>query len=299
MAYYTGTATSWPDLQAALVAACIDEGWAWQNSVLSKGNLYVKPTNQATATGSLGEGLLVQGGTGQSGAALLNPSVWQMRCGRPPNSAQLYWDAVVFPITYHIHIHASPDEVYLVINSGLTAFYWLAWGRSSVPLPGTGLWLAGTCNERTYGGFGVGISALLGMNSNAQACPGIFWQAGSEATYRNRAVQTEANGSWPAYSATGIQTLQPLLVPQPNAWNSESVLLPVREYRTVAENKVQLLVDNAYARKIRIPNLEPLQVIELGTDRWRIYPFYKKNAADPNGGEWKTHSGTFGWALLE
>lgn len=37
-----------------------------------------------------------------------------------------------------------------------------------------------------------------------------------------------------------------------------------------------------------------------GTDRWKIYPFHRKNAAVRNGVSWSTgadHSGTFAYAI--
>ena len=65
MAYVNGSAASWGDLLSALVSACTDEGWAWNDGILSKGTAFVKLWVRSPETFSEGEGILLQGGTGQ------------------------------------------------------------------------------------------------------------------------------------------------------------------------------------------------------------------------------------------
>jgi len=105
---------------------------------------------------------------------------------------------------------------------------------------------------------------------------------------------------WRTYvgsSRVGITALRPLLEIQPNSWNSEAVLLPIREYFKRSENKVSLIIDLEHARHTRIDNYEPGQIITLGNDRWMIFPWTQKNTNSRNGGTAIDHSGTFGWAI--
>ena len=63
------------------------------------------------------------------------------------------------------------------------------------------------------------------------------------------------------------------------------------------ENKVRLVLEVRNARYMRIGNNDPEQVITLGPDRWKVFPFLRKNASVPDGGSVIDHSGTFGWAI--
>lgn len=294
MAYYTGSAVSFADLQAAVATACQAHGWLWQDGILSKGRAFVK-LSVATTTGATG--LLIEGGTGRSGLNLLNPSGAKPRLGRPGTSS--FFSDISWPAQYHIHVGESPDEVYVVLNTGISDFYWLAWGLSAVPLPGTGLWLAGSAAVANVGTYGLSMSHDYGNSNENYLAPALFWatQRNSSANNRSCLVQVNASGDWAVYTGAGVATLAPLLNRQPNTWNSEAVLLPAREWEVVAQNKLRLLVDCAHARILRIHNFVPGDVILLGEDRWRVYPFFRKDASTPNGGN--NHTGTFGWALRE
>jgi len=58
-------------------------------------------------------------------------------------------------------------------------------------------------------------------------------------------------------------------------------------------------VDLQNARTLRVDNYDPGQIITLGDDQWRIYPFYRKNADQRDGttSSGGDHSGTMGWAI--
>lgn len=297
MAYYTGSVTSYGELLAVLAAACTNHGWTYSNGILSKGAAFV--ALKLGGTGNAGEGLMAQGGTGQSGGTLIGAALHHSRLGKPSGNA--IWQSTAWPASYHIHIETNPDEVYVVLNMGISAFYWLAFGMSTVAsLTGTGLWL--TANVGEYmSGSGIQISETGGLQDAARACCGPFWaRTRTSWHYLNEAVQADA-GKWTSADATealvGIETLAPLIQRSPNSWNGESVLLPIKVYQARAESKIRLLADLAHARYVRLHNLEPGQVITLGADQWKVYPFYKKNASVPNGGSSVDHTGTFGWAL--
>lgn len=291
MAYYTGSVNSFSELLTAMVNACTANGWLWTNGILSKGIAFVKPT--AAASG-FQIGIQIVGGTGQSGSSLINPSPQIPRLG-PPSAT--IWAPVTWPSQYHIHIGSNPDEVYVVLNSNVSDFYWLAFGRSTVPMLGTGLWIAGTAGSgNNYGYQGVSINETGGSSVVPYTCPGLFWASSyTDDASRNASIQSTANGSWPSYVPLGAGALAPLVSRYDLAWNRTAVLLPVREYESVAENKRRLLLDAAHSRIVRLGSLEPGQILQLGAEKWRIYPFYRKNSAVPAGGS--NHTGTLGMAL--
>lgn len=296
MPYYTGSVNSFTELQNALVQACTANGWTWLNTVLSKGNAFIKPTVQ---TASPAAGLVIEGGTGQSGSALTGASVVAPRLGLPREGIAT-WTAIAWPATYHIHINTSPDEIYLVLNANVQDFYWLAFGVSTVPLNGTGLWIAGNAIKTAISAIHIGESSST--DDASYTSHGIFWgnNRSTGATANYSAVQSDAGSVWPlpiSTSVPGCAANAPLINRVANNWNGAAVLLPIREYRRIDSARSKLLADLAHARYVRIGNLEPGQILTLGPDRWRVYPFFRKNAAVPNGGTSVNHTGTFGWAL--
>lgn len=293
MAYFTGSINSYNELLTALVNACTANGWAWTSGILSKGRAFVKPS----VSSANGIGLRIEGGTGQSVTNLLNPSPQAARLG--PQSAS-FWPAVAWPAQYHIHLGSSPDEVYVVLNTNVTDFYWLAFGLSTVPMAGTGLWMAASAPRIDGGVYGASFSETSGSQSSYYGCPLLFWSSASyDANGNPMAIQSAANGAWPMHTSVGIASLRPLIERYELTWNKAAVLLPAREYIAAPENKRQLLIDAAHARLVRLGSLEPGQILQLGADRWRVYPFLRKNTASPNSGTSNAmaHSGTFGWAL--
>lgn len=321
MAYYSGQVASYQELLDVLVATCVEQGWAWADGILSKGAAFVKPIISTATTTAQGPGIIIQGGTGKSAGALINPSYCQPRLGsaNPYPFSQL---TVVFPCLYNIHIFDS--EVYLIIEYGIKRFYWLAFGISSLPLPGTGLWLAATWPIR-YGhssyptGFGIyGLQSHLTYNFSPRAS-GPFWasmvQNGSTENYENCGIHFGLNGAtWSSQVGAGVQsfpTVQnyphaPLcassqILRSPSAWSSDTILTPIDVYLPVASNKLSKVLEVKNARYLRIDNYEPNQIITLGSDKWKIYPFHYKNLSARDGtSDINTavdHTGTYGWAI--
>ncbi|WP_287916085.1 hypothetical protein [Comamonas sp.] len=300
MAYYTGSVNSYSDLILVVSTVCANHGWAYSNGILSKGTAFV--ALELGGSGSNGEGVLAQGGSGQNAGTLVDPSPIKARLGRPTSSGN-YWEPVSWPVSYHIHISENPDEVYILLNVGITGYYWLAFGRSAIAsLPGSGLWLSGTIGAYDSGSRGISITNTGGNRSSSDSCPAPFWgtpSSSSSASYFGETVHTgpEAWSGFSGEALLGVSALSPLIERSPSNWNGESVLLPIRVYQTRPESKMRLVAELAHTRYVRLKNLEPGQIITLGTEQWKVYPFYKKNASSPNGGSSLSHTGTFGWAL--
>lgn len=314
MPFYSGTANSYADLRGALFAACVANGWAQADGeTITKSSAVVRAVISTSSTDALGAGLVFQGATGLSGSNLVNPSRVRPRFGSPHRTV----NTETWPMIYSIHIFTDPDEVFLVAQFNVDTFYWAAFGVSSVPnLAGTGLWLSavsrtGTGPNTGAGGIlitqtgGGGQQALVAGYSSGAA----FWNTDPAATasYGNDTVHTrlETDG-WAGSVGTtvvragnvcAIHAVAPLMARQPNQWNGETVLLPIQVYESRAESKCSLVVDVRNARYVRIDNHEPGDLITLGDDRWRVYPFYRRDLIARNGGNAVNHTGTFGWAI--
>lgn len=299
MAYYSGQATSYQELLDVLVAACVAEGWTWANSILNKSTAYLKLSNQ---TGNH-PGVVAQGGTGESSGALVNPSSAMPRLGRPAYLGQGNNSNVTWPAQYYIHIYENPDEVYLVLHHSVDAFWKLAFGLSN--LNGSGLWVTGTAGMRgpTQSSAAQGSFApVINGSGNSVLSTGIpFWQSNSGGNIYTENILFR-DGSWLESGTTfnAVRAIAPFFDRLPSSWNSESILIPILAYESVASNKISLKLQLNNARYIRIDNYEPNQVLNLGNDRWKIYPGVRKNIASRDGGRTSDgydHSGTFGIAI--
>lgn len=298
MAFYTGSANSLADLQSALTAACVAEGWSNLGvGILQLGAAYV----QLTVSGN---SLRVRGGTGASGGTLTAAAVMYGRLGLP-NTAAMVW-----PVSYQIHIHGNPAEVYLVVNTSVDIYTWLAFGVSSVAgLPGTGTWFAGSwANYSVH--TGIDITATSGggqvSGNNRNQCGALFWQTDY---WVNSAVHHNfEGGGWGPegqdanlLTVVGYSVAVAMMAPQiarsPSAWNGEAVLLPIQAYVLRPSGKRSLVADLAHARYVRLAYYDPGQIVTLGADRWIVFPWYRKDSATPNGGSGLNHTGTFGWAI--
>jgi len=213
-------------------------------------------------------------------------------------------------------VHTDPDEVYLILNYNVSYHYWLAFGVSDVPnLPGTGLWLAATFRRNWTSdgsnGDGFRIDATTGGSQSgatrAFMSGAFFWNSSKipGLAYSAEAIHTGLDGgSWaggPSDNNSGaidaIQPAVPLIGRTPSPWNSDAPLIPIQVHQWRPSSKCSLVADIRHARYIRVNNYEPGDLITLGNDVWKVFPFHLKNSAVPNGGSGLAHTGTFGWAI--
>ncbi|PKF70448.1 hypothetical protein CW360_14220 [Pseudomonas fluvialis] len=288
MAYYSGSAVDMAAVRSALVSACTSEGWSWDGSgeVLSKGVLYLRLRVVSGYLELLGR---------TSASAGDAPSVVRM--------GQLAATSISYPVAYEIFVFDW--EVYVVINYSIDYYQWCAFGRSIIEgLPGSGMWLGATLEANNP--TGISITGSDGVNTNNTITPAIFWATSIQVGSRNRNCYVHSGLDSEGWNLTisggtsqvGITQLVPLIGLLPSAWNSEAVLLPVRCYKQRPSQKVSLVADLQHARYTRVDNYAPGQIINIGSDRWKIFPWYLKNtAARAGGSEGISHTGTFGWAI--
>lgn len=250
-------------------------------------------------------------------------------------SAYTNWD---WPVTYYIHILTSPDEVYLMVNYGSNQ-YWqgLSFGRSPAPgCPGTGNWsYASNPRRRTdasgSGGRLNGDSRVVVNPSgnqmstfNGGVVPGAipFWgytmdQSGStpnpglfHGVWNNDGVTTgwshpryywnsSGNPSTAMNVVSSSRVSQPLPTYSPNAWNDEAHLVRLQILCPRLEWKSSVVGEIKHARFVRNDFLDDGEIITIGSDKWKVYPAYRKDVTNRNGSGTggSTHSGTCALAI--
>lgn len=282
MAYYSGAANDMAALRSALIGACVAEGWTLTGDILSKGTMFCRT---ALNFGSL----QIQGGTGVgAGNTLVGAS---SRSCHVLGSGNL---AVTWPAAYEIFVF--PTEVFLVVRFSVDRYQWCAFGQSAIALPGTGMWFTATAAMFAATGLSLAINS-----GNTTYTPGLpFWTSyNSDGADSCRIHHGLDGASWSTGSdLIGItHSASELISLLPNTWNSEAVLLPIRAYMTRPSSKLSLVLELINARFTRIDNHEPGEVITFGSERWKIFPGYRKDAVNRNGGNNIQHTGTFGWAV--
>lgn len=291
MAYYTGVANNLSELHGALVAMCVSNGWAWDagTGVLSKAGLfskqlYVYTDATVSAVRVHGKSALVEGFAPNPVCIATNASL-----------------PITFPVTYYGFVFTNPDEVYLVINYNIDFHQFVSFGQSDRwGLPGTGLWAAGTQNAFDYAS-GITTNSSGNTSASDKTTAGPFFSSSSYGAMRNYVLHAHLdNDEWGSDANNfriGIQDVGTLLKQLPNGWNSEAVLLPIRCHKSRPEGFVSIAAELANARYTRNDYYQPRQIVNVGTERWMVFPFFKKDASARNGGTNVLHSGTWAWAI--
>lgn len=295
MAYVNGSATSVTDLLSALQAACTANGWTLSGSVLHKGACYVQ-VNVVSGY------LVILGGTGIDGSnALTGAGPYVGRIG-------VAWtgDSLTFPVTYAVHIGATPDEVYLLINYESTRWQWMAFGCSPVTgLPGTGNWY-GASVTRSINSFKCSISPTTGGEINAlRQSMALFWNTSNnyQCSFFHHGLDGNTwsgdneNVTDSTSAINAISPASPFVSRLPNQWNGEITLIPIQPCISRGSSKQSIAGDVAHARYVRVDNYVAGDIITLGSDQWKVYPWHQKNVVQRDGGLNLNHSGTLGWAI--
>lgn len=334
MAYVTGTANSFADLLTALRNACTTNGWTLSGEILHKGTCYVQTRvgeNGSTDTSPVPPAnsmLIVRIGNGKDGSNILTDTphgtLGGPRMGRIKDTVSntyLDWD---WPVTYHIHVNVSPDEVVMIVNYGSGQYFQtVMFGQSPSPgNAGTGNWAGGTVPNVVggYGGspfsnanIGMMASGTFSLYAGSYWCPFPFWQTsdgGLTGTPANGCIHGAVNSSgatiWSSVTAmpyfgandgvTASAPLEPLALRSPNAWNSEAILLPMQLLQARPSSKSSIIGEFKHIRLVRNDFIDNGTVLIYGSDKWKVYPAFKKNAAVREG-QGITHSGTFAVAI--
>ncbi|MBS0457472.1 MAG: hypothetical protein JSS44_09115 [Proteobacteria bacterium] len=304
MAYVSGTASTFAALLAGLQSACTANGWTLDGNVLHKGTCFV----EAIVVPQDFPCLRVQAGTGVAGGALTGRSdIGGAQLGTSASNDTAYYSTIpidvpfVFPLSYEVHIHSAPDEVYLVVNYAARFYQFVAFGQSAQPgLSGSGNWYAGTdiASNRAVSSASIladgGRMAAAALNGGLAMCRYDSSQGYSNNAACHHALDAGASawqieGAWRDWYDLNANT--------PSAFNSEAVLIPVRMYAYRPSGFVSVVAELAHARFVNIGSLDDQQIITLGTDRWKVYPWWARGAVYDAIGHNGNYSGLNGHAL--
>lgn len=308
MGYYSGTAASLTALRTALLTHAVADGWTLTGDVLSKAGVYFQIQETATNITCLG----------CEDNAVANPAPAVVMIGRIYDVVGQPIREISYPCNYEVF--GFGQELYLSVNYDVSLYQWMAFGKTTVPgVPGQGGWCGATVGSTVPNGAASGVYAPIAFAQTAIAtfstpissalCTAQLFVSHDNATYngtswRNSWVNHGLDGHGWQYGATtsypsvGLRAISQLLWQQPSAWNSEAALLPIRAWKERPSYKSSLIADLENARLIRLDNLTPGDILIVGSDKWRVLPWYQKNSAVRNGATVPAdHTGTFGLAI--
>lgn len=292
MAYTQGVANSLAELITAVQAACVASGWTLRGDVLHTDRSHVQLRQVGTTVTLLG-------GTGiDSSGNLVGQAPATVRIG----TAGIL--ALVFPCTYQIAVHGYPDEVFVHVNYDVDKWQWLAFGCSEFAAAGTGCWVAATMQQNNPNS--IGVAPTLGYSGSGRCSTALFYSGAGAGAHSNCFMHSDIDGAgWmsiaPATSVTGVANLSyalaGLIDRQPSAMNGGTVLLPAQVWQVRVGWTKSLAADFRHCRILRIDNYLPGQVIPYGSERWKVFPFFRKDASQRDGGDNVGHTGTMGMAV--
>ena len=297
MAYVTGTANTIGEVTNAIISACTANGWTLTAAdVISKGDAFIKITTDATNVM-----VVFRAGTGYSAGALVSPCPKDCYLSKVLTS-----EILVFPIIYYINI--KDYEVYVLCNWGTDKWTSIGFGISKIPgAPATGVWISGVGKIVQTGGI---FSWAEGCHNSGYSSSGYAVVCGlfTRTTHNaNLAASTDSGGCYvhagfPDWTddingpitLSASRQLNYIDNPSINP-TGQTVLVPIQPYIDRGSSKKSIIIDLLHARYVRLDTLNAGDIVIFGSDRWKVYPLYKRDAVNRNGVT--NTSGTFGYAI--
>ncbi len=296
MPYQTGTVANPADLKTTIETFAVARGWSLSSGVLSKGGSYIRLSAP-------------DGDTVAIEASFDNFS------SQAPHAPRIYIPSG-WPATYHLFGFTDVDNIYCVLNYNVSRHQYIAFGK----LLKYGTWTGGTWASATFPQLvttmpGVGVigtpPALTGAfyggsppgrTGGAIQCSSDSGAVGT-ANRHNSIMHAEIDGNiWGAPShdefRISCSSMTGNLINRlPNAWNSQTLLLPYQMIATRPSDYRSLIGELPHIRACRVDNHESGDVITIGAESWKIFPWLEKNSVQRNGSGGSGHSGTAGWAI--
>lgn len=299
MAYQTGVITSAADLVLAVSGFAVANGWTLNGSVLNKGGTFVRLTAPNASE------IRIEGARNGNFAA---PDL----C---PRHSRIYNTAWPASAVYYLVAFESPDTVWCTLTFAVTTHQHLGFGT----LEKYGDWVGGGWfhAQHTPGSADANVCSLIDgqqqpyYSGSPKECA-LFWSPSMRDSwngyYLENAVSSlhcELRGYvWePPTGSTAIGVHCPtLLTPihkvNPNVFNGQTVLTPFQLFLQNTDGHYMSIGHVGHLRFVRLSHYNPGDVIELGPDRWKLFPWHVKNAAYPDGKQVSYTDGNYSTGLL-
>lgn len=329
MPYQTGTAASFAALKTEIFSFLASNGWTQETDIIKRNGVFAKITTGTT--GHDGDNFIqLEGGKGSDGAgnlvakhdlqSPLNNNAGQMSASFGLGAA----NAMVFPITYHFHLASSPvDEFWCVIRFNGDRCQHMGFGNinKSAPFVGGAFFSCTTMavsngGQDMYNWNATNIIDSSGVGStSANPLEMIPFHGGDSNNYNHvfagSVVHAEVGGgdwyfsnkvesgsfypSGQRYMISGKKEHGEMQLVSESAINNVPVLIPFNLRIGGYDDNHQHIGVLENIRFAQIGGIDFGQVESDGTDSWKFYPVYLKDADNPAGGD--EHTGIAGLAI--
>lgn len=285
--FYTGVCYSFTEIKNAIVDVCTSNGWtattdSGGQTVIYKDTMFLRIISESVRVRFLGR-TSIDGGSAPYDGCITN---YQTDAGRE--------GVITFPVIYYAFIFDY--EVFFVIEYG-ERFQYVAFGKSTYTLPGTGMWISASAGY--YGGVPYYITLnIYGdvTNADGNTVPALFWvKRNDRGGYRNSWIHTNIDPNYPWATGTtntstdlvGIQYLTELISAQPNYFNQEALLLPIKAFKrsVVYADKCHEVLTVQNARHFNLTYVQPKDIIYRGSEQWMVFPWFRRSFSP------------YGWAI--
>lgn len=289
MSYQTGTVASSADLASAIRTFAIANGWATGglNEVVSKGECHVRITSPNSS-----EVKIESARNGTFSSPDICPRFSRINLTAWPGSA-----------TYHLFAFTNPDTIWCTLNFAVTDYMHLGFGM----LQKYGSWVGGQWFHASHTQLSSskdgGLMSMIdgGGRGFGTASPatetGLFWSPEMSESNGGQYIENAASHLhcelrgriWePPQSTTGIQihvptVLGPIHKYNPNSFNGQTLLTPFQLFLQNTDGHYMAIGHVGHLRFVKLTNYNPGDVIEIGPDRWKLFPWHRKDIVNPDG----------------
>jgi hypothetical protein len=292
MAYQTGTVTSTSDLASVITNFAVANGWTLNSGVLSKGGAYIR-----LQVISASELRIDAARNGNFSSPDISPLYSRIFNTTWPSTA-----------TYHIVAFSNPDTVWCTINFDVIKFQHIGFGV----IEKYGTWNGGQWfhAQHTQSSKDGDVSSYIDGGESPAAllvkpleCA-LFWGGSMNDTANNyienspSKIQCDLRGYvWEPPSTTGVQIYMPQIVSpihknNPNVFNGQTVLTPFTPFLKGADGYFMPIGRIGHLRFVKLANYDPGDVITIGSEKWKVFPWYIKDTTKPDGEKYPGGSNT-------
>lgn len=288
MAYFTGSVNSSAQLATLLKNTAAANGWSLTGDVVSKNGAHIRITAPDTSE------VRIEGArNGNFVAPDICPRYSRIRLTNWPSSA-----------TYHLIVFENPDTVWCTINFDTITYMHIGFGvlQKYAAWDG-GMWYhaqhtTGVSDLQGYSYVDGDIRSYYANSGNECA---LFWNQrdyhiwGGANNNKVSMLHCELRGEvWPGFEqGTGVNNdfnmihcpsiIRPTHKCNPNTFNGQTVLSPFMLSLQNTDGHYMPVGHVGHLRWVKLTNYNPGDIIQLGTEKWLLFPWKQFDITRPDG----------------
>lgn len=289
MAYFTGSVNSAAQLATMLKNTVAANGWTLAGDVVSKNGAHIRITAPDTSE------VRIEGARNGIFAA---PDI----CPRYSRIRLTNWPSYA---TYHLIVFDNPETVWCTINFGTITYMHVGFGvlQKYAAWDG-GMWFHAqhTTGVSDLQGFSYVDGDVRSYYPNQGNECALFWNQrdsdmwnGGNNSNKVSMLHCELRGEiWPGFEqGTGVNNnfnmihcpyiIRPTHKCNPNAFNGQTVLSPFTLSLQNTDGHYMPIGHVGHLRWVKLTNYNPGDIIQLGTEKWLLFPWKQLDPTIPNG----------------